>query len=202
MASIMTTVNIVDNMTAPLQNITNALNMTVSGLSEMESAANTAFDSATLSGIKDEINEANSGLNQMKGAFDTAKASNDKLNDTASKLPPEIDEATNSQNQLNSSISASASSFDSLLRGVGVYTLLNKAISTVTSSIDSAISRYDTLNNFPKMLELMGYSAEQAAAATQRLSDGISGLPTALNDMTGYVSQFEVITKDLNNATL
>src|SRR5690625_1332581 len=49
--------------------------------------------------------------------------------------------------------------------------------------MDAAISRFDTLNKFPKVLQALGVSAEDSERAIQRLSDGIDGLPTKLDEI-------------------
>ena len=85
---------------------------------------------------------------------------------------------------------------------VGVFsTLTNKAISTVTDNLDAAISRFDTLNNYPRVMQSLGYTADQADASVNKMSDHLTGLPTALNDMTSTVQGLSVITKDLDLAT-
>ncbi|MDT9120722.1 hypothetical protein RSW84_25140, partial [Escherichia coli] len=64
------------------------------------------------------------------------------------------------------------------------------------SSIDGAISRYDTLQQFPKVMSQMGYSAEQAQANIQKMSDGIDGLPTTLD---GIVANAKNLTLTLGD---
>ena len=71
-----------------------------------------------------------------------------------------------------------------------------KAFSALGSSIDGAISRYDTLQQFPKVMSQMGYSAEQAQANIQKMSDGIDGLPTTLD---GIVANAKNLTLTLGN---
>lgn len=85
---------------------------------------------------------------------------------------------------------------------MGVFSsLTNKAINSITTNLGAAISRFDTLNNYPRVMESLGYSAEQAEASVSKMSDHLTGLPTALNDMTSTVQGLSVITKDLDLAT-
>lgn len=84
---------------------------------------------------------------------------------------------------------------------VGVFKLVDGAINMITSSFDGAISRVDTLNQFPRVLQQMGYSAEEANASTQRLSQGIQGLPTTLDGIVGSTQRLVTIFGDVDLAT-
>ena len=89
----------------------------------------------------------------------------------------------------------------SIVKGMAAFRLLEKGFNAVVGSIDAAIVRYDKLNNFPRVLEQMGFSADDSARATERLVDGIEGLPTALDDVTGTAQAFAIMTGDLDLAT-
>lgn len=71
---------------------------------------------------------------------------------------------------------------------------------TLKNSVDGAISRYDTLNTFPKIMEMMGHSAEDSEGAIQKLSDGIQGLPTTLDDVAKTTQRIATLTGDLGGA--
>lgn len=70
----------------------------------------------------------------------------------------------------------------------------------LTSSLDGAISRFDTLNNFPRVLQLMGFDAAESEDAISRLSDGIDGLPTTLDSVAGTTQRIATMTGDLDGA--
>lgn len=78
---------------------------------------------------------------------------------------------------------------------------LSKATSLVTSSIGNAVKRVDTINNFPKMMKNLGYSAEDASKSIRKMGDRLAGLPTALDTMTGMVTQLAPLTGGLDKAT-
>ena len=75
------------------------------------------------------------------------------------------------------------------------------AMSAVSSSIDDAVSRYDQLNNFPKVMNNLGISAKDSSAALKELDDGISGLPTTLNSATQGVTRFVSVNGDIKKST-
>ena len=56
-----------------------------------------------------------------------------------------------------------------IVKGLGVFKIFEKGFQMITSSIDMAVSRYDTMQKFPEVLEQMGFGADQAEAATKRL---------------------------------
>lgn len=84
---------------------------------------------------------------------------------------------------------------------LGLVALASKAINMVKQSIDGAISRYDTLNNFPRVLQLMGFDAKQSKKAIDELSDGIDGLPTTLDSVAKTTQRLALMTGDLKGAT-
>ena len=59
----------------------------------------------------------------------------------------------------------------------------SRAIDAVTSSLGSAASRVDTLNNYPRVMEQLGVKSEVAEASIQTMSDALSNVPTRLDDM-------------------
>ncbi|HEO6410467.1 TPA: tape measure protein [Streptococcus agalactiae] len=105
--------------------------------------------------------------------------------------------------------SASSSSFGSGRRSalgfgtaMGVATaLVQKGIGLVNSSIGGAVSRVDTMNKFPKMMESWGYSTKQSKSAIDALAKGIDGLPTALDEVVGTTQQLTLMNGDLSKST-
>ena len=80
-------------------------------------------------------------------------------------------------------------------------TVFSKVASVVTGSLNSAISRADQMNNFPKVMKNLGYSSEDAAASIKKISDALDGLPTTSSAMTGMVQQLAPLTSNLDEAT-
>ncbi len=79
--------------------------------------------------------------------------------------------------------------------------IVQKGIGMITSSMGGAISRYDTMNKFPKMMESWGYSTNQSKAAIDALSKGIDGLPTALDEVVGTTQRLTMMNGDLGKST-
>lgn len=79
--------------------------------------------------------------------------------------------------------------------------VISKTFNELASNMDSAISRFDILKNFPKVMETLGASAEDSQEALNTLSDNIDGLPTSLDQAALSVQRFQAKTKDIKKST-
>ena len=79
--------------------------------------------------------------------------------------------------------------------------VISKTFNELASNMDSAISRFDTLKNFPKVMQTLGASAEDSQEALNTLSDNIDGLPTSLDEAALGVQRFQAKTKDVKKST-
>lgn len=82
-----------------------------------------------------------------------------------------------------------------------VSSVTTKAMGEISSSVGSAVSRVDTLNNFPKIMANMGISAEASEKAIKAIDKGINGLPTTLDSAVAGVQRFTSKTNDVDKAT-
>lgn len=87
-----------------------------------------------------------------------------------------------------------------LATSLGLVALGAAAFKVLKNSMDDAIARFDTMKNFPKVMEQVGFSAEDSERAINKLSDGIEGLPTKLEDVTSTAQKLAVMTGDLDGA--
>lgn len=82
---------------------------------------------------------------------------------------------------------------------------VSKVSSMVTSTMGKAISRLDTLNNFPKVMTALGFSAEEADKSVSDINDALDGLPTtldaAVNDVQKLAATMGNLDKGMVNAT-
>lgn len=82
MSSIRTQIELHDAISAPLINITNALNMTISSFEEMQSAANNSFDSTAFNSARDYINQANIEIEEMENHIRNAYEEQERFNNS------------------------------------------------------------------------------------------------------------------------
>lgn len=96
----------------------------------------------------------------------------------------EIDRANkNIENSAESTSNSANKSFSNLAK-VGIGALVTAAVAAgaaIASNIGNAVRRVDTLNNAPKVLENLGFSATESSQAIGMLDKGIKGLPTSLD---------------------
>lgn len=94
-----------------------------------------------------------------------------------------------------------ANKLESIVKGLGVFKVIEKGMELVSRSIGGAVSRYDTLNRFPRVMEQMGYGAEVAEASIGKMSDSIQGLPTRLDDIVGSAQRLSISLGSLEKGT-
>ena len=107
----------------------------------------------------------------------------------------------NGLNNLEKETSNSGTKIKNIVAGLGITKIIGKAFNLITSNMDSAIKRIDTLNNFPKVMSNLGISSEDSTKAIKKLSDGLKGIPTKLDDASLAVQRFTSINNDVNKST-
>ena len=89
--------------------------------------------------------------------------------------------------------------FGMLMRaGQLCFDTIGRAIST---NLDGATKRFDTLNNFKNVMVNIGYGADEAGASIDKLADNIAHLPTTLDKIASQTQQFAPMTDTLEEAT-
>lgn len=76
----------------------------------------------------------------------------------------------------------------------------NAVFSSISSNMDGAIKRFDTLNNFTNVMTSIGFGAEEADRAVNGLATGIEKLPTTLDAVARQAQMIAPITKDIGEA--
>lgn len=79
---------------------------------------------------------------------------------------------------------------------------VSKVAGMVTNTMGKAISRLDTLNNFPKVMTALGYSAEEADSSVKLISDSLDGLPTSLDAAVGDIQKLAATMGNLNEGAI
>lgn len=85
---------------------------------------------------------------------------------------------------------------------IGAFSALTtKAMESISSHVGAAVSRFDTMNAFPAVMETLGYSAQDSEASIAKMSDRLGSLPTTLDSMTGAVQRIVPAIKDVGKST-
>lgn len=109
--------------------------------------------------------------------------------------------ADSSMSGLNDNTKKTNTSILDIAKGIGVFKLVDSAIGLVKSSMDGAIDRFDTLNKYPVVMEALGYSTQEVDKSMNKLTDGIDGLPTSLDEIVSSAQQLAISTGDLQKGT-
>src|SRR5699024_3569178 len=107
----------------------------------------------------------------------------DNLEDSGRSSGKGVKEAEQGLKAVGNESTKAGSKIKKFAAALGLVAIASAAFQTLKASMDDAIKRFDTLNNFPKVLQALGVSAEDSERAMARLSDGIDGLPTKLDDI-------------------
>lgn len=78
---------------------------------------------------------------------------------------------------------------------------VNGVFNLIGSSVDGAVKRFDTLNQFPNVMKSLGYGAKEAEASINTLGDGIQHLPTTLDAVANQTKSIVAVVGDLPKAT-
>ena len=102
---------------------------------------------------------------------------------------------------LENSVKTSSSGIKNIVTALGIDKIVSSAFNIVSNSVDGAISRLDTLNNYPKVMSNLGIASDDAQNSINKMSDKLSGLPTTLDAGAQAVQRFTSANKDVNKST-
>lgn len=106
--------------------------------------------------------------------------------------------------QIESTGSSSGSAFGNawtVAAGTIIAKGVTKIAQTISNQLGDAVIRADTLTRFPKVMEQMGYSADAAEDAIQKLVKGVEKVPTPLDKVVSGTQQLVAVTRDVNKAS-
>ena len=107
----------------------------------------------------------------------------------------------NGLDKMKSSTQKAGSTIKNIVMGLGITKLIGSAMNQINGSIDGAITRLDTLNQFPKVMSNLGIGAEDAQKSIDKMADKLSGLPTTLDEGARAVQRFTSKNSDVAKST-
>lgn len=119
----------------------------------------------------------------------------------ATQFAKAFQNASKSVQGVDKNASKAAISISSMMKAIIGSTAVVGTFRAIRNSIDGAISRFDTLNSFPRVLQMMGFEASESEKSIKKLSDGIQGLPTTLDEVAKTTQRLALMTGDLEGAT-
>ncbi len=102
---------------------------------------------------------------------------------------------------LEKTTQSTGSRIKSIVAGLGIDKLISATFNVISGSIDGAISRLDTLNNYPKVMSNLGVESKDAEKSIKKMSDKLSGLPTTLDAGALAVQRFTSANGDVKKST-
>ncbi|MDR2943634.1 MAG: tape measure protein [Methanosarcinales archaeon] len=179
MAGIATALRINDQMSAPLRNITDALNLTISSFEAMQSASANSISTASFQAAKQQIAQASAQIDLLSAGMNKAALNNRNLNaetqrtsvlskslssgygtaaqkvaltvQKAAGLKQRITEARNAQKQFNSAVDGGNNSLSRMVRTAGSMAAVYAGIRATTA----AMNKSDTLVSIDARLNLI-----------------------------------------------
>ena len=171
MATIQSTMALNDKMSSTLSSIVKAMHSTLSAMQSVEKQNG-----------------------NMGKAFQKAQAN---IIEAESQLKNFDNQINKTSSNMNKGTSTAKSFFAGLLGAQAVQ----KVFGMVTGQIDSAIQRFDTLNNYVNVMSNLGISADKAQKSLDRMKVGLDGLPTTLQDGASAVQRFTSSNKNIQAST-
>lgn len=126
----------------------------------------------------------------------------DNLSATMDKALGQASKATEDQGKKHGS--GFSKGFSGGLKGmlgsgavIGAFSAItSKAMDVIGAHVGSAVSRIDTLKNYPKVMEALGVASNVAQSSIDTMSDRLSNLPTRLDTMASTVQGLYAAMKD------
>lgn len=159
-------------------------------------------DKAVIQALRD-IQDITNNLNGKNITFNFGSATTQaySLRDAIAAVGNTISSIGSGMNIIGGTLTSLGDMFGGDILAVAGRTLISKATSLVTQGMSNAVSRFDTFRTFPKLLELMGFGAEDAQAALDKLNESVLGLPTSLDEMAEMSKNFIMFYGDIEKGT-
>jgi len=164
MASIKSSLELIDKVSKPLDSINSRLNLTIK---DFGNAGNAADRMSTKAG----------------SAMTRTSSIASRFGQTLGSIPSQLQSVSYAMQSLHTRS-------NSLFRTLTGVAIAQKAFGMITSQVSSSLERMDTLNNFPKVMSNLGISTDESSASVNTLSERLKGLPTTLQDGAAAVQRF------------
>lgn len=89
----------------------------------------------------------------------------------------------------------------SIVAGVGITKVIGTSMNVLSSSLDGAIDRFDTMQSYPKVMKSLGFEVEQSQKSVAKLNQSVQGLPTSLTDVVTTSKSLASVTGNIDKAT-
>lgn len=178
MGSISASIELYDKMSAPLQNIMGALQMTISSMYDMQDAMSTGMDTSSLDSARNAINQADAAMQQLS----------QDMADNA----PNIDDNTNAQNNFNRSIQNGCNSANDLTDSIKGLVATYLTIESVKGGLNTS----DELTQTKARLDMMNDGLQTTDQLVDMVYQSAQNARGSFTDMAAVVAKFGNNAKD------
>ncbi|WP_270616110.1 tape measure protein [Streptococcus koreensis] len=161
-----------------------------------------------LSALASDLKKLESDANRSSNGFKSASQTLQNAGNQASKAGEGFKKAGDDAGKGGEKAKQATSGFDRLKESIKNFSVgaiafkaVNAGLDLITSSLDKAIDRFDTMQRFPKVMQSLGHSSKDVAQSTKTLSEGIEGLPTTLDTVVATTQKLTSMTGDLKTST-
>lgn len=134
------------------------------------------------------------------------KAQAEQFQKEINRVNSKLDSISTHAAKASAGVSAGAKGMGLKMLGLGavvgaVSAITQKAMAAIAASTGSAVKRFDTLNNFPRVMQNLGISADTSQKSINYLAKKLEGLPTTLDEATTAVQRLTATNGNLRAST-
>ena len=134
------------------------------------------------------------------------KAQAEQFQKEINRVNSKLDSISTHAAKASAGVAAGAKGMGLKMLGLGavvgaVSAITQKAMAAIAASTGSAIKRFDTLNNFPRVMQNLGISADTSQKSINYLAKKLEGLPTTLDEATTAVQRLTATNGNLRAST-
>lgn len=180
-------------------------------LEDLKKQREVALGSERIKEVNAEIDKVQGKIAELEGRAAEVRfeAKEQGIDQALSKIEKGIDRVKEKASDLGSVFSSVGSAFEKI---GGIFTN-NSFIDTLeryatvmgarmfTQDWGAATQRFDILNTYADYLNMVGVSAEEAAASLDTINANIQGIPVGLSDVAYQVRMYQMYMNDLDAAT-
>lgn len=189
MSSIMTAIQLQDRMSQPLMSITNAMNIVISNMYEVESVSSDMFDISSIEAARAELNNAEIAIKDIQSQIKQADSKQEEFNQT-------MRYSNNIASGLESKIFRIASAIGAVF-SVGKVLDLSDELTTTTARLNMM---NDGLQSTDKLQQMIFQSAQDARASYYSTADIVAKLGLRAKDAFSSNAETIQFAQNLNKA--
>src|SRR5690606_2925222 len=145
MATVTSTLKMIDSMTPVFKSVTNSINLTLSAMQSMQKSMDKTFDTRAIDAARKSVQQAEVAIKQMTNELENAKNAQENLNQSISKGKGEVEGFARN-----------------VLQAVGAFYLLNKARDLFSDLISRGINFHAFMQSANVAMTTMLGNAEEA----------------------------------------